>query len=1248
MARERLTIEILANGASLTRTASKGKQDLKGLERATKTVGTGFATSAKSALKFGAASAGFAGVGAAIGFVVKSGMGFEKQMSALKSVSGATGQEMARFKKEALDAGLKTAFSAREAAEAQTELAKGGLTVAQISGGGLKGALALAAAGELRLADAAAYTSNALNLFQMRGSKAGHVADALATAANATTADVGDFGQALTQGGAAARSAGLSFDQTMVALEALAKSGVKGSDAGTSLKTALIQLIKPTKQQQEAAAKAGLSFTDNAGKLKSLSAISGMLRSKTENMTKAQRTALFATLAGTDGVRTLLSLYDAGPARLDKFAAGLRRQGTAADVARQKQDNLAGRWEAFKGTMETLAIIAYGKMKPALERAVGALDTFFSGMMTGQGAGGAVLSVLSAIGSAAVRVGSALSSAASAAGPLFSFLGSLGRMGAAFASSATGATVLRAALGAIGGLMAANAARAAAWLAILAVGKVIAFASAIRNVGGAMVALRAAMASNPLGLILSVVGAAAGALGLFGGRQSQAAASASQLNNALNAQRNALLALQGATLGVSEAKHQQAAANTQVRVAEKFYQDTVKKSGSSSLAARQAHDALVSAKDQLKRSGLQVAESEKSQANETKKVARASKQASDMASQRVRGLKEERAEVDKRIRNERDIQGNYKRTSPYLQSLYAKHRQLTSEIAKTSRSMGDSGQAAIAMSKRYAGVPKLVKTVLRTDDKKALSQLNYLTGRLDKVAGKKTTTRILAQSNSAEDAIQRVLAKLASMPASKTTTLTTIERRIIQGKVAGPINPKHRAKGGEINKPEFALIGEAGREFVIPVQNHKSRGRALAAQAVAELGGIAMFEKGAVRGGAAKANPKTKKLKTPKRAKDIPGLPSQAQAFQSLWERDYAEKLQVYDNLERNVKQSPLPAGELNEIIGAIMGSTPNLASGKDLEDKVSQLRSQLGGPQLSIGEIDQLIGGQDSILTMLKGKITNSAESAHKALKEYVRRLDQAIKQLEAAIRDIEDKIAATQKRLKSLRKGKRTKRKEKEISRYEKQVSNLQEVKQQRANALSKAREQRRTGIERRNDIRNRLDNYSASDSIKQAIEDTEYNKRELQGEEAPGTGADLSASATTGPDTTDTGGGVVADAPSTEDNSGLVDLLKQQLMDTKKELLVSQAQSMKFVGFFKKGGIVPDDGMAYVHKGETVIPAGQGIAPTVQIHISGDRALAEALEKAIDVTVERTSRQLGSNIIMSLQTPITGRKAAFARSS
>jgi TP901 family phage tail tape measure protein len=346
------------------------------------------ANSRMGAVASKAGSAGLLVLAAAAFKSVQASAKFEKQLNELKAVSGASVPQMKKLADASLEFGTKSGLGATQAAKAATELAKGGLSNSQIIGGALKGAMDLAQAGSLDLADAAGTVVNALNLFGLKGKDAAHVADAMSTAANATQADVIDFAMALSQGGSAAKQAGLSFDDTVVSLEALAHAGVKNSDAGTSMKTALIQLIKPTQKQADLAKTLGLNFIDANGNMKGMVDIATMLRDRLGGMTKAQRTATLATLAGTDGFRTLASLYDAGPRLIKSYEEGLRKQGTAAETARQKQEGLAGSFQKFKAEAEAVGIEIGQKFGPSLTKGLQAVTKFMDQLRTGKGSVG--------------------------------------------------------------------------------------------------------------------------------------------------------------------------------------------------------------------------------------------------------------------------------------------------------------------------------------------------------------------------------------------------------------------------------------------------------------------------------------------------------------------------------------------------------------------------------------------------------------------------------------------------------------------------------------------------------------------------------------------------------------------------------------------------------------------------------------------------------------------------------------------
>ena len=315
-----------------------------------------------------AAKGGIAAVAYGLYKTVSIGAEFEKQMSALGAVTDATDKQMEKLKKQAMELGAATIFGARDVAEAQTELAKGGLRVADILGGALKAALDLAAAGDMDLAEAAKTTTNAMNLFNLEAKDAVKVADMLATASLKTTADVDDFARALTQGGSAAVVAGLNMNQTVTILEALAQISVKNSDAGTSMKAALVQLAGPTEKQADLTKKLGLEFFNQQGEMKGPVKMAGELQDALGGMTRQQQLANLKTIAGTDGFRTLFALLRAGPDELAEFSKANDVAGRAAKVAGDKTDNLAGDFEKLQGAGEDLAIKLYERVYPGLRK----------------------------------------------------------------------------------------------------------------------------------------------------------------------------------------------------------------------------------------------------------------------------------------------------------------------------------------------------------------------------------------------------------------------------------------------------------------------------------------------------------------------------------------------------------------------------------------------------------------------------------------------------------------------------------------------------------------------------------------------------------------------------------------------------------------------------------------------------------------------------------------------------------------
>ena len=342
-----------------------------------------------SAAKTGAA-VGVVALGYALVKSVQSAATFEKKMSELQAVTKANTATMKTMSKAALDLGAKTGVGATEAAGALTELAKGGLD-ANTSIAALSGTIALAQAGDMELADAATTVVKSLSLFSLAGADAGHVADGLASAANATSMDVKDFAMALAQGGSAAAAAGFSFDDTINVMASMANKFQSGSDLGTSLKTTLVQMANPSKKAAAEMDRLGISIFKTNGEIKPVASIVSMLGDRFKGMSDKQKLSTAATIAGTDGMRTLLAL-------LGGSGKDIIVPGSAADVSAEKMDNFKGAMERVSAQAESLKIELGQSILPALGDAAGELADFIQAMRDGEGTAGDFGNALEFIG----------------------------------------------------------------------------------------------------------------------------------------------------------------------------------------------------------------------------------------------------------------------------------------------------------------------------------------------------------------------------------------------------------------------------------------------------------------------------------------------------------------------------------------------------------------------------------------------------------------------------------------------------------------------------------------------------------------------------------------------------------------------------------------------------------------------------------------------------------------------------------
>jgi TP901 family phage tail tape measure protein len=302
-------------------------------------IGTDGATQSVNSLAASMRSAGAAmsaaltlplvGIGVA---AVNSAGDFEQSMNVLQSVSSATATDMAALQQQALALGADTSFSAGEAAEAMLELGKAGLDADAIMGA-MPGVLSLAAAGNMNVATAAGIAANAVNTFGLEASETTNVANMLAAAANASSADVGQLAAGFQMSASVFASNGQSMSDLTTAMSLMANAGIAGSDAGTSLKTMLMRLAAPTDEAAAAMADLGLNVYNLDGSMRPFQDIVGDLGTATAGLSDAQRNAALSTIFGADAIRAATILTNSGAEGWTAMEAAVNKSGAAQEAA---------------------------------------------------------------------------------------------------------------------------------------------------------------------------------------------------------------------------------------------------------------------------------------------------------------------------------------------------------------------------------------------------------------------------------------------------------------------------------------------------------------------------------------------------------------------------------------------------------------------------------------------------------------------------------------------------------------------------------------------------------------------------------------------------------------------------------------------------------------------------------------------------------------------------------------------------
>lgn len=315
---------------------------------------------------FAAVTAGIAAGGTAAATV---GSSFEAAMSKVSAISGSTGKDLQSLTDKAKEMGAKTKFSASESAEALQYMAMAGWdTKSMLSG--IDGIMSLAAADGLDLATTSDIVTDALTAFGLKASDSTHFADVLAKASSSANTNVSMLGESFKYVAPLAGTMGYSVEDVSVALGLMANASVKGSMAGTSLKTALSNLASPTQQMAEVMDKYKISISDTNGNALPLIDVLKQLREKFGTLSETEQTAAASTLFGKEAMSGMLAIINASDSDFKKLTENINNaDGAAQSMADTMQDNLQGQITILKSALEGLGIEIYEGMQAPLKDA---------------------------------------------------------------------------------------------------------------------------------------------------------------------------------------------------------------------------------------------------------------------------------------------------------------------------------------------------------------------------------------------------------------------------------------------------------------------------------------------------------------------------------------------------------------------------------------------------------------------------------------------------------------------------------------------------------------------------------------------------------------------------------------------------------------------------------------------------------------------------------------------------------------
>ena len=365
--------------SSLDKAFSQTKRELDNLYRFSKRTNQSFLSSVNKMDAFAdktfsfmakGAAAASAGITGALAASTAAGASFESQMSTVQAISQASETEMARLKALAKQMGIETKFSATEAGQGLEYMAMAGWEVDSMLAG-LPGIMNLAAASGEDLGQVSDIVTDAMTAFNLEASRSAEFADVLAQASARSNTDVATMGQTFKYVAPVAGALGFSIQDTATAIGLMANAGIKGEQAGTSLRAMFTRIVKPTAEVEAAMSRIGLTVSNSDGSMRSLDEILRDLRTGFAGLSESERASTAASLAGQEAMSGMLALINASGEDYEKLSDSIyHAKGAAEEMAGVRMDNLKGDITLLKSSAEGAGIAIYEGLSEPLREGV--------------------------------------------------------------------------------------------------------------------------------------------------------------------------------------------------------------------------------------------------------------------------------------------------------------------------------------------------------------------------------------------------------------------------------------------------------------------------------------------------------------------------------------------------------------------------------------------------------------------------------------------------------------------------------------------------------------------------------------------------------------------------------------------------------------------------------------------------------------------------------------------------------------